>query len=165
MDKTYINLTDFELEVIVPALAEWRRGTNRQFGVHDKKISTEPGMKIDMDGAKGELVWAKYLNIYPDFSTEIRSGGAELTYRGWSIDAKFKNGGWKDILTPIDTPLDKSEIYAACGGHNPYELYGWCFNFELIDEKNITMAAIKSYKRAGELLYNPRRLLDIPYKV
>jgi len=64
--------------------------------VVDQQMGNQDTWSIDIDGMVGEYCVAKFLNLCPDLTVGIRSGGADLmTHKGMSMDVKttrHKNG-------------------------------------------------------------------------
>jgi|WetSurSiteA1Bulk_404760.scaffolds.fasta_scaffold06173_4 hypothetical protein len=161
--SVFINLNNEEIKVC-EAIAKKRRGNDRKNNIIDRKLSDDEGIEIDIRGMIGEFVIAKYLNIYPDFTTQPRGGGYELTYRNWSIDAKNRTP-YKDMMTPTYKKKGESDIYIVVSGKNPYEIIGWCLEDELIKDENIiNFARTPSYFLERKNLHRPEKLKNLKSK-
>jgi len=71
-------------------LAESRRKANREAGIVDRMIGFRDPLEIEIDGVLGEFAVCKYLNVYPDLTTEIRAGGHDCVYMGLTCDVKTR---------------------------------------------------------------------------
>jgi hypothetical protein len=139
-----ITLNQFEIRMC-KALARERQDTNDANGVVDRKIADRTGYEIHYQGTLGECTASKYLNVYPDFTTNSRSGGSELVFRGYRIDVKNRNP-YRDLMTPATKRLGEADIYICVTGENPFILLGWCYEKELINpERIVTWTPVRSY--------------------
>lgn len=77
-------------------LAKVRYASNRAAGVVDTKIGYQDTVYTDLNGMGGELAFCKLRGIYPDTSTEPRSGGYDcIDQFGSTFDiktTKYPNG-------------------------------------------------------------------------
>jgi hypothetical protein len=132
-----IELLEFEYR-ICKIVGKDRNDVNIANGVIERimsKIKTPE--EIHIEGAVGEFVVAKFLNVYPDFTTEPRRRGAELMFMGWKVDAKNRNP-YRDMMTPCHKQLGDADIYVCVTGEFPkYEITGWCWENELIRPENV----------------------------
>jgi len=103
-----INLSTSEL-FVCRMLGMMRRSTamNR---VSDQQMGDQDTWAIDIDGVVGEFCVAKALNLCPDFSISVRSGGADLINHGkQTIDVKttrVKSGRLLATLKKADASCD-----------------------------------------------------------
>lgn len=158
-----IVLSQFEQKICY-IIAKERLMVDEKSNVTERKVSTDSAIDIGYRGVVGEFVVAKYLNVYPDFTTEPRSGGHELTYHGWGIDAKYCHPH-KNLIAPLHKKIGSADIYICVNGVNPYYILGWCFEAELIDNKNIAEWMPKPcYFLGYEYLRQPLDLYKIIWK-
>jgi len=152
-----ISLNPLELQICL-LIAEERQNTNEANRVTDRKISDKPALDLHYQGLTGEFVVAKYLNVYPDFTTQSRHGGSELIFRGWKVDAKNVNPH-TNLMTPTHKKLEDADIYVVVTGDNPYYILGWCFAGELINHRNIVyFTPVESYLLRKENFREPEAL-------
>jgi hypothetical protein len=103
-----INLSTSEL-FVCRMLGMMRRSTamNR---VGDQQMGDQDTWAIDIDGVVGEFCVAKALNLCPDFSVSVRSGGSDLvTHDKQTIDVKttrVKGGRLLATLKKADASCD-----------------------------------------------------------
>jgi hypothetical protein len=74
-----VELLSFEISMSID-LAESRRKANREAGIVDRMIGFRDPLEIEIDGVLGEFAVCKYLNVFPDLTTEIRAGGHDCVY-------------------------------------------------------------------------------------
>lgn len=158
-----VELNAFELGICM-GLAEERQMMNEYNYVVDRRIAIDKSsVEVHLQGVKGELALAKYLNVYPDFTTNCRKGGSELVYRGWRLDAKNRNP-YRDLMTPASKRPGEADIYVCITGDNPLILLGWCFDKEfIIPERIVTWTPIKSYFMEEKELRDMNDLLNISF--
>lgn len=131
-----ITLSTSEL-FVCRMLGVMRRSTamNR---VDDQQMGDQDTWMIDIDGVIGEFCVAKALNLCPDFSISIRSGGADLlNHQGQTIDVKttrVKNGRLLATLKKAETFCDLYYLVIVddFGG----DLVGFATKEELLLETN-----------------------------
>jgi hypothetical protein len=159
---TTIALNAFEFEVCWH-IAKERQAENERNNIIDKRINkTKSAVQLNYEGLIGEFVVAKYLNIYPDFTTNVRQGGRDLKYKIWKLDAKNLTQP-NYLLAPNWKKLGQSDIYIHIYGHNPYEIIGWAFETELIKPKNLNEIdfPIPSYALPACNLHPIENMLDL----
>lgn len=131
-----INLSTSEL-FVCRMLGVMRRSTamNR---VDDQQMGNQDTWAIDIDGVVGEFCVAKALNLCPDFSISVRSGGADLlNHSSQTIDVKttrVKGGRLLATLKKADTSCDLYYLVIVddFGG----DLVGWATKDKLFVEEN-----------------------------
>jgi len=106
--------------------------------VVDQQMGNQETWAIDIDGMIGEYCVAKYLNLCPDLTVGVRSGGADLmTHKGMSMDVKttrHKNGRLLATLKKIEDPCD---IYVlAIVDDTGADIIGWARKNDLFQDKN-----------------------------
>jgi hypothetical protein len=106
--------------------------------VVDQQMGNQDTWSIDIDGMVGEYCVAKFLNLCPDLTVGIRSGGADLmTHKGMSMDVKttrHKNG---KLLATLKKAEDPCAVYTLVivddlGG----DIVGWAGKKDLFKEEN-----------------------------
>ena len=131
-----INLTEAEL-FICRMLGVMRRA-EAMHKLSNKQVGKDDTWSIDIDGVVSEYCVAKMLNICPDLTVSVRSGGVDLiSSKGKTIDVKstrHKNGRLLATLKKVDDPCD---IYVlAIVDDFGADIVGWCSNDELFSDKN-----------------------------
>lgn len=132
-----VNLTDAEL-FICRALGVMRRGAAMN-NVTDQQVGKNDTWAIDIDGVVGEFCVAKHMNLCPDLTVGIRSGGFDLKSRkNKTIDVKttrVKNG---HLLATLDKADKSCDIYVLVvvddkGG----DIIGWASRENLFRDENL----------------------------
>lgn len=159
-----IELNDIEVK-IAELVGRTRHEYDTECGIIDRRISDRTSVEIDIQGMLGELAIAKYLNVYPDLNTVLRTQCPDLVYRGWSIDVKNKGeSGYDDMITPAYTLEGKADIYINIKGSNPFEIIGWCYESILIRKENLVMLKVMTYKLPFGMLNSPQSLKYLRWK-
>jgi hypothetical protein len=58
--------------------------------IRDQKMSEQSSEQINIDGAIGEMAFGKRSNTFPDFTTEVRAGGVDITLNDQTtVDVKL----------------------------------------------------------------------------
>lgn len=131
-----VDLTKSELH-ICRLLGIMRRSTARN-KVEDQQMGNQDPWALDMDGMIGEFCVAKFLNVCPDLTIGVRSGGQDLqSVEGRSIDVKttrYKSG---KLLCTIKKQSDPCDIYVLVivdddGG----DIVGWAKKEDIFLEQN-----------------------------
>lgn len=118
-----IRLSDDEI-VMVKAIAKHRMESCRRDGVVDRAIAPIDCLFLDENGYGGEFALARWLNTYPHYPTKR----ADMTYRGWTLDAKTTTHGHGGLLVERWTKDCPADVYFLVTGRLPqYELVGWLF--------------------------------------
>jgi hypothetical protein len=133
---TRIDLSSAEL-FICRTLGVMRRSSAMN-KVVDQQMGKQDVWAIDMDGVIGEVCVAKALNVCPDLTIGIRSGGADLISRDKkTIDIKttrVKNGR---LLSTISKQKNPCDIYVlAVVDDYGCNVVGWASKEELFLEEN-----------------------------
>jgi hypothetical protein len=159
-----ITLNAFELR-LCKALAAVRQETNDINGVIDHRIAkNKSSLEINFQGAKGEIALARFLNVYPDLTTQSRSGGCDLIFRGNKIDVKNRHP-YRDLMTPATKKAGESDIYVCVTGDNPIILLGWCYENQFINPRRIVhWTPVTSYFVREAELNNIFDLMNIKEK-
>ena len=77
-----------DLQLLANIIGTMRSAVNRNSGVCDQKIGPQSGVQADIDGALGELAFAKWKNVWPDLSLSVRSGSYDCVVTGTRVDVK-----------------------------------------------------------------------------
>jgi hypothetical protein len=128
-----------ELEVqICKSIALQRRKADRDAGIDEKYLGPGDGEHRDIQGVCAEFAIAKLMNLYPDFTTNPRRGGKDLTDKnGKRIDVKQTDKENGNLIAPFHKSVNEVDIYVLVIGTNPYQVVGWCKSAELIRDENI----------------------------
>jgi len=106
--------------------------------VVDQQMGKQDVWAIDMDGVIGELCVAKAMNVCPDLTIGVRSGGADLLSREKkTIDIKttrHKNGRLLSTLSKQKNPCDVYVLVIV--DDNGGDIVGWASKEELFLEEN-----------------------------
>lgn len=139
MPQTHtVTLTKAE-ERLAEYIARCRYARDRAAGVKDKRIGGESAEKIDLEGCAGEIAAAKWLNLYPDLTTEPREGSCDLVmHNGLRVDVKTRPTIRPDLVTPHWTDPDKADIYLLVNGECPnYTIVGYTASSVLISPERL----------------------------
>ena len=106
--------------------------------VTDRQMGKQDVWGIDIDGMVGEYCVARYLNVFPDFTVGIRSGGADLISKdGNTIDVKstrYKNGC---LLATLKKEKDPCDIYIlVIVDDSGVDIAGWVKSEDLFKDNN-----------------------------
>lgn len=142
---TVITLSDFEI-LVCTVLAKKRREINRANNVTEhnygpqSRSSEQILYQSELDGVGAEFAVAKLLNLYPDFSTNPRSGSAELvTHKNKRIDVKQTVYAHGHLIANNQKKIGEADLYILVIGTIPtFEIVGWCYENELITPGNLT---------------------------
>lgn len=74
--------------LIAATVAANRQVANREANVLNLQGGPQSKMTTELIGIYGELAIAKMLNCYPDMTTHLRSGGADLVIGNLTVDVK-----------------------------------------------------------------------------
>lgn len=135
-----VKLVDTEIS-IAKRLGQLRCARNRAQGIkntlyHNGKKKTQE--EVDIDAVGAEIAFCKWLNIYPDLTTNVRAKGIDCTWRGLTIDIKNTDLLEGRLICRISKELKDADIYVLTIGELPsYNLVGWCYSGELIDTQRI----------------------------
>jgi hypothetical protein len=119
-------------------LALSRTSINRQAGVTNAKRADLTDAEIDLDGVGAELAWCRLANVYPDLTLSPRSGGADATWAGRTVDVKttrYVTGKLIAVPSKVHAPCD---LYALMIGTFPtYRFVGLATADHLLAAENI----------------------------
>lgn len=121
------------------SIAKERYNNNRKAGVVDVKVGKQSNEEVDLYGMAGEIVVANVLNLYPDFTTQPRSGGYDLLmHDGRRIDVKTTQYVTGRLITTMKKTGEDVDIYILVIGTFPnFEVKGWATSEEMHDKSNI----------------------------
>ena len=131
-----VDLTKAELH-ICRILGLMRRSTALD-KVVDKQMGKQSPWEIDMNGMIAEYCVAKALNVCPDLTISVRSGGQDLaTPGGHSVDVKsttYKDGRLLCTLSKANEPCDFYVLVVTDdeGG----TIAGWAAKEDIFLDKN-----------------------------
>jgi hypothetical protein len=113
-------LTDEE-QVIAKIIAGARTENNQKAGTfippRNARLTPE---QIDLYGFGAELAFCRMFNVYPDFTTQIRSGGADcLSHKGNTIDVKWTSKQDGELLVKVSKKREEIDIFALVIGTFP----------------------------------------------
>lgn len=106
-------------------------------------------------GYMAELAVARVLNVYPDLSTEPRSGGYDLiTPTGTRIDVKWTAGDGHKLLVNLEKDTGNTDVFVLVVGKPPrLTVVGWAYERELMLPQNIVdLGWGKTYALEQEVL-------------
>lgn len=131
-----INLTPHQL-LVCKTIGIMRR-TAASGKVVDQQMGKQNPWDIDVDGMVGEMCVAQFLNVFPDLTVGIRSGGPDLIKNDKKIDVKttrYKNGHLLATLKKAEDPCDTYILVIVddYGG----DIVGWISANKLFVDSNI----------------------------
>ncbi len=120
-------------------VAKKRMSENKSANVVDRKMGPQDDEDANRNGFGAELAFCKMFNVYPDFSTQPRSGSSDCERFGQSVDVKsttYPNG--RLVAIPRKKEL-ASDMYALLVCVWPeYTFVGFASAAELLSEKRLT---------------------------
>jgi len=129
-----------ETEVLIcDWLAEKRYEINRENNIKNLKVSNQPWKEVELDGIGAEFAVAKALNIYPDLTLSVRSGGVELVSKTHArIDVKQTKYPDGMLLSLTSKKGEDIDTFILVTGTMPeYTIVGWCQAVDLLQQENI----------------------------
>lgn len=119
-------------------IAQLRFDNNRNSGTKNAKIGPQSDQDTDLEGIGAEFAFCKMLNLYPDFSINIRSSvketdsGDVTLHNGQTVDVKAtKYPTGKLLAVPWKKPTT-TYMALVVGTFPNYEFKGVMFSSELI---------------------------------
>lgn len=115
-------------------IAVQRMASNLGAGVRDQKLTDRSPWQIHIDGAIGELAFARMFNVYPDFGISPRAGSPDFVVRQGgvlkTVDVKTRRRVDGDLMVPLHKakPPARCDLYvlmivddcgAWCAGWTP----------------------------------------------
>jgi hypothetical protein len=132
-----IDLTEAEL-FLCRMLGVMRR-SEAMHKVVNQQVGKDDTWSIDIDGVVAEYCVAKMLNVCPDLTVSVRSGGVDLISRnGKTIDVKstrYKNGRLLATLKKVHDPCDIYILVIA--DDTGADIIGWASKELLFNDANI----------------------------
>jgi len=116
---------------VATTIAAIRQGVNREVGIANRKAGPQDPITTDIVGVLGELAFARWANVCPDFTTHLRSGGCDATYLGYAVDVKATRSP-AGVLYVDARPNKQPDLYVLV--HVDYataNLLGWCWAHEV----------------------------------
>jgi hypothetical protein len=94
---------------IAKYIAGCRMASCKANHVTDKQMGKQSPDQIEYDGVLSEMAVAKVMNLYPDFTTQPRHGGVDLTdHDGTRIDVKSTR--YDDVIMCVHKDKDPNEV-------------------------------------------------------
>lgn len=134
-NKVILNATE---QLIVEFIAtERQRNKDRYHVSTQKQYSSLDPLELNRQGFGAEMAFCIWDNVYPDFAIHNNSGGYDaIDSQGRRVDVKCSNTNF--LLAPEYKDVDECDIYVLIKGRFPtYNLVGWLYSSELINEKNL----------------------------
>ena len=132
-----------EEQFIAQYIAKQRKKHNLEIGVTPPKVGPDDQeylLNIELDGIGGELAFCKMVNVYPDLTTQPRSGGHDCMYTTYTIDVKTTRHKRGNLIVPafkINHNL-LPDIYALLISDFPtFQYMGWQWAREVITQENL----------------------------
>jgi hypothetical protein len=135
-----VKITLNEGETAVASVSAILRYTvNRASGVVDRKGGPQSCWKTDLNGVGAEMAFAKYKNLYPDFSTNPRQGGSDFTLiNGDEVDIKCTQYKTGKLIVNKDKNTSKTKYYILVIGEVPaFEIVGYATADEVFKNENL----------------------------
>ena len=131
-----VNLTDAEL-FVCRMLGVMRR-SEAMHKVKDQQMGEGDSWSIDIDGVVAEYCVAKLLNLCPDLTVSVRSGGADLiTRKGKTVDVKSTRHVHGKLLATIKKAHDPCDMYVLVVVDNfGGTVMGWASKSDLFHDDN-----------------------------
>ena len=154
----FITLTKEE-QKIVEFIAKLRVARNKKAGVTSTTTFKDTQYEVDLNGFGAEMAFGRMCNLYPDFTTQIRSGGEDFHFHnGYLVDVKncnFKVNG----MYVRKGAEDKADVFVLMRGEFPtYQFLGYTTTEDIVEkgyevERTFGDKVINSYYLKKELLY------------
>ena len=126
-----IALNDSE-QILARLLATLRNGINSVCKVRSQKVSDKGEFEINLHGMGGEIAYAKYMNLCPDFSVSPRKGGHDfLSQNGETVDVKTASKPYHNLVVSPHKAKDPCDFYALMTGEFPK----YCYRGEISKEE------------------------------
>lgn len=145
-------------------MAVRRRAAALARGVTDRQHSERSAFFIEVQGAGGELVVAKWLGVWPDtdFSLE-RRGHDLLTPSGkWRIDVKTTEHNGGRLIIPVSRKKRLCDIFVLVTGQMPrFRIVGGAWEYEVFATKPVMWNKRMVYLREQEQMGDPIKLKEM----
>jgi len=131
-----VNLTEAEL-FICRMLGVMRRA-EAMHKVVNQQVGKDDTWTIDIDGVVAEYCVAKMLNVCPDLTVSVRSGGVDLISKnGKTIDVKSTRHKTGRLLSTLKKAKDPCDIYIlAIVDDRGADVIGWASKEILFNDDN-----------------------------
>jgi len=144
---------------VASTITALRQGVNREVGIANRKAGPQDPITTELIGILGELAVAKALNVYPDLTTHLRSGGADAIVQGYAVDVKSTRNPHGDLYVDA-RPGKRPDLYVLV--HVEYltcTILGWCWAAEVPDRAHIFTESMARVRHID--LDHPRYLLTL----
>ena len=132
-----VTLTDLESEWCRDIGAK-RHQQARAANVTDRQVGPQDAVSIDINGLGGELAFCKVCGIEIVDPLGVRSKGHDALVCGLRFDVKTTTCTYGRLLVHRTKTVKDADCYALVRGTLPtYEIAGWCWADDLIDESNL----------------------------
>jgi hypothetical protein len=119
-------------------LSAMRTLVNTQSGVSEKKMGSDDGYKIGVDGLVAEIAFCKHFNIFPDLSFDPRGGGHDCIFHNRRVDIKSTKPGRTTVYLPERKKHNKIDMYVWCYvDFRSVEILGYFFPLDLFKPENL----------------------------
>lgn len=126
---------------VCKVIGKQRHIENKRAGTINKKVLADYTNDLALFEANtlaAEMLVAKDLNVYPDFSFHPRKGGADLQSAGYKIDVKWSIREVYNLCTSVLKDDKSADIYILVLGEYPHMVIaGWCWSSEFINPVNL----------------------------
>jgi len=131
-----IDLSESELHIC--RMLGMMRRSEAMNKVKDQQMGEGDSWSIDIDGVVAEYCVAKLLNLCPDLTVSVRSGGADLiTLKGKTVDVKSTRHVHGKLLATIKKAHDPCDMYVLVVVDNfGGTVMGWASKADLFHEEN-----------------------------
>jgi len=104
--------------------------------VNEYQQGGQDAERINVVGAAGEILVARYLNVYPDMTLHLRSGGWDCEYEGTRIDVKTTSRKYPKplLVVPPHKKRTWTDCFILCNGNYPaYDLVGYAMTEDIME--------------------------------
>jgi len=124
---------------IAQFIAKCRDQACRSNNVTDKQQGKQDPNQIEYDGILSEMAVAKKLNLYPDFTTQIRKGGYDLLWGDKRVDVKSTRYNNVILCINLAKTVDSCDVYISTriNDDDNVEMIGCIESYKAICEENI----------------------------
>lgn len=135
----HVQLNDLEMK-IAAYVGLHRYKINRRLGVPDLQVGDQPSEFTDINGAAGEIAFAKIFNLYPDLQFENRPH-YDFIWCGYTVDVKTTHHPKGRITATAKCKAKACNLYAQMTGEYTksgiYIYHGMCTGKQLFQDENI----------------------------
>ena len=132
-----VTLTDTEV-LIAEIVGKERKRKNGEVGICSDDWTGQGKERQEINAFGAEMAFCKFIGVYPDFSTDPRSGGSDCEYNGCTYDVKHTPRLDGNLIVDIDKELGMSDFYVLVRGDMPtYEVVGWVHEAHIIKKNMI----------------------------